>query len=280
MLPYWDTLKKKLFQDGISSLTIIHAPTLAGHPIVIAVLLAAGLFVPPPDPYFYVFWFAMVVMAAAALTLNIWGLVESKFFAAQILGKLGFVTSSLGAIFVIGERLLPMQMAALGLAIVGVGFFVWPQKLSRVDLVWDRGVLFMIASIIFSGLATVFYKLATFHTPNYFTFLSGRLIGDLIGWSLIWIIISIWPLHRNPVVELFRCFRTYTGLAMVIGMATSALLLSWLIYQLPVTTFAMLGTLTIPAAYFLSRIKYKEQITVRMWSGTIFILGSLVLFLI
>src|SRR3990167_11371841 len=88
MLPYRDTLKKKLFQDGISSLTIIHAPTLAGHPIVIAVLLAAGLFVPPPDPYFYVFWFAMVVMAAAALTPDILGVVGRKVFFAPILRTL------------------------------------------------------------------------------------------------------------------------------------------------------------------------------------------------
>ncbi len=257
--PYWDTLKKYLSQNGISSLTIIHSPNLVGHPIGIAILISLGLFVLPLNPSFYLFWFAMIAVAAVALTLNIWGLVESKFFAVQILNKLRFVTSSVAAIFVIGEHLTSLQIGALVLAVIGVGFFAWPQHLSRSNFVWDRCVIFVVISVLLSGFASVFYKMATFYTPDYATFLSGRFIGDMIGWSFVWIFISIALLHRNPFTESVRCVKNKSGLIMVAGIAASTLLSSYLIYKLPVTTFAMLGTVTVPAAYFLSRVKYGEK---------------------
>jgi len=278
--PYWDTLKKYLAKEDISSLTIIHSPNLIGHPIGIVILLASGLFIIPVDIHFYLFWFGMITIAAISLTLHIWGLVESKFFAVQILSKLGFVVSSVAAVLVIGEDLTKLQINALILGVIGISFFAWPQQLSRSSLVWDRGVIFVIISVILSGFAAVFYKMATFYTPDYATFLSGRFVGDMIGWSFIWIVISIVLLKRNPFNELIRCVKNKSGLILIVGTAASTLLSSWLIYQLPVTTFVMLGTLTIPAAYLFSRFKYKENMTPRMWIGTIFIIGSVGLFIL
>lgn len=278
--PYFDTLKKHLSKQGISSLTILHSPNIIGHPIGIAALFILGLFALPIDIHFYLFWFGMIAIAAVSLTLHIWGLVESKFFAVQILSKLGFISSSLLAVLFIGEELTSLQISALVLGVLGIGFFAWPKKLSHSNLMWDRGVLFVILSIILSGFADVAYKIATFYTPNYVTFLSGRFVGDMIGWSVVWIIMSIVLLRLNPFRELILSLKNRSGLIMIIGLAISTLLGSWLVYKLPVTTLAMLGTLTIPAAYLFSRFQYQENMTPRMWIGTISIIGSVGLFLL
>ena len=277
--PYWDTLKKSLAKENVSSLTIIHSPNLVGHPIGIIILIALGIFTIPSNPQFFLFWFGMICIASVSLTLNIWGLLETKFFAVQILNKLGFVTSSIMAVLLIGETLTSLQVISLVLGVIGVAFFAWPQHLSRSNFVWDRGVIFIVISLILSGFSSVFYKIATFHTPNYITFLSGRFVADMIGWTAVWLIISLCFLKRNPIKELVRCIKNQSGLIMIIGIAVSTLLSSWLIYKLPVTTFAMLGILTIPAAYLFSRFKYKESMTARMWIGTVFIISSVGLFL-
>lgn len=216
---------------------------------------------------------------AIALTLNIWGLLKTKFFGVQILGKLGFVTSSVAAICIIGERLTLPQILALALAVIGVILFAWPKRVAEQRFTWDKGVIYIILSVIMSSFSAVFYKLATHYTTNYTTFLSGRFIADLIGWSAIWII-TLLIMKRNPVSDLARALRMKAGMGMVFGVAASSLISSYLIYKLPVTTLALLGTLTIPSAYFFSQYHYRERLTRRMWLGTVCIVLAVVMFLL
>lgn len=279
-LPYWDTLKKYLSKEDISSLTIIHSPNIFGHPIGIAILVLLGLFAIPTDPRFFIFWFSMILITSVALTLYIWGLVATKFFAVQIIGKLGFVTGSIGAVLLIGESLTFLQIVAIVLAVIGVICFSWPKKFSRSNVVIDKGIVFVVISIILTGVAAVFYKMSTFYVPDYSTFLSGRFVGDLIGWTFVWLIVNTFFLRRNSFKELACCVKNSSGIKMILGIAVSTLLSSWLIYELPLSTFAMLGVLTVPAAYFLGRFKYGEDVNLRMWVGTLLVIVSISLFLI
>jgi drug/metabolite transporter (DMT)-like permease len=278
-LPYWDTLKRKLAEKRLSSLTIIYVPNIVGHPIGIFLLLCLGLFVLPTDPVFYLSWFGMVVIASFSLVLNIWGLLKTEFFGVQILSRLGFLANTIVAVLVLGERLTELQVISLGFATVAILFFTWPKRIKGTKLVWDMGVFFIVLSLIIGAFSTTLYKLAALHTSSYPSFLSGRFVADLIAWTIVWVVGLMFISRLNPLKELKRCLGTHEGMWMAIGLAGSNLLGSLLIYELPVVTVSMIGTVAIPSAYLYSRFKYGEQITTRMWIGTALSAIAIVLFL-
>lgn len=276
--PYWNVLRKDLAKKGISSLTITIAPNLFGHPVGIFLLLAFGLFALPKDLHFYGYWFAMISIAAIVSIFTIWGLIKTKFFGVQIIGSLGFVASSIFAFFILNEKISNIQTISLSLAIVGVIIFSWPKKKVN-QITFDRGILFVILAVMLGGLASVFYKMASAYTENYASFLSGRFIGDLIGWTIAWLI-SAYFISKNPINETAKCIKDKTGIIFIAGIALTTLLDSWLIYKLPITTIAIIGTLVFPVSYFVSKFKYKEKISPKMWIGTALIIGAVILFLI
>ncbi len=275
--PYWDTYKKYLSKKGFASLTVICSPNLVEHSIGMIVLISLGLFVLRSDMHFYFYWFVMISIAAVELTLNIWGLVKSSFFGVRVVGSLSFVVSSIAAVFFIGEHLSHLQYLAIGIAIVGVALFTWPknQNLSFKNL--DRGIVFVFISVILSGISLIPYKMATFYTPDYTTFLTGRIVGDLIGWNLVWVISLLW-IKRSPLIELKRLMSTKEALILIIGASGANLLGSWLIYKMPVTELSILGTLGIITSYFIDSYKYKDRLTGRMWAGTVCIIFSIAVF--
>jgi len=274
--PYWDTLRKKLAQENVSPLTITHSPNILGHPIGILILLISGLYLWPQDPKFFLFWFLMIAIAALSSILSIWSLMKTKFFSVQIIGRLGFVASTVFAILLLDEQFNYLKIIALVLAVIGVIIFSWPKNIRSFH--FDYGLLFAIAAVVLGGLASVFYKTATFYTPNYATFLTGRFVGDMIGWTAVWLMAML-IVKRHPIVELTKCLNNKSGRIMILGVAATTLLTSWLIYKLPVTLLAMLSTLVFPASYFFSHFKYKERITRQMWVGTILIIISIVFFI-
>jgi drug/metabolite transporter (DMT)-like permease len=278
-LPYWDSLKKKLAEKRISSLTIIHAPNIVGHPIGILILLCLGLFALPADPIFYLSWFGMVVISSFSLVLNIWGLLKTKFFGVEILSRLGFLANTIVAVLLLGERLTELQIVSLGFATVAILFFTWPKRTKGTKLVWDTGVFFIILSLIIGAFSTTLYKLAALHTTSYESFLSGRFVTDLIAWTIVWIVGLVFISKLNPLKELKRCLAAPEGRWMAIGLAGANLFGSLLIYELPVVTVSMLGTVAIPSAYLYSRFKYGELITTRMWIGTVLSVIAIILFL-
>lgn len=279
-LPYWDTLNKKLSERGISSLTILHAPNLIGHPILIALLVSLGLFILPKDPVFYLSWLGLVVLSAFSLTLHLWGLVRTKFFGVQMLTKLGFLLNTIAAIFLLNEHVTLLQTLALGIATIAIVIFAWPNRTaSQRAIVWDFGILFIILSQAIEAFSIILYKLAALHTGTYWTFLSGRLSADLIAWSCVWIVGLVFINKVNPAKELERFFSMPDGRQVATGSVLSNLVDSFLIYELPVVTLSILGTLTIPSAYFWSRVKYDEKISPRMWIGTSLGIAAILLFI-
>lgn len=279
LAPYWDTYKKYLSKQGFASLTVICSPNLIEHSIGIIVLLSLGLFVLPTDIHFYLYWFLMVIISAVELTLNIWGLVKSSFFGVRVVGSLSFVVSSISAVFFIGEHLSLLQYLSIVVAIFGVVLFTWPKNQSLHFKNIDKGIVFVFFSVILSGVSLIPYKMATFYTPNYTTFLTGRIVGDLIAWNLVWIISLLW-IKRSPLVELKRLMRTKEALILIVGASSANLLGSWLIYKMPVTELSILGTLGIITSYFIDRNKYNNHLTTRMWIGTSCIIFSIWIFFI
>jgi hypothetical protein len=78
----------------------------------------------------------------------------------------------------------------------------------------------------------------------------------------------------HPLSELSNCIKNKSGKIMIIGVAISTLLDSFLRYKLSVSLISMSGLIVFPTSYFISQIKYKEKITTQMWVGTIFIIFS------
>lgn len=214
LAPYWDTYKKYLSKRGFASLTIICSPNLIEHLVGIIVLLSLGLFVLPTDTYFYLYWFLMVIISAVELTLNIWGLVKSSFFGVRIIGSLSFVVSSISAVFFIGEQLSLLQYISIVIAIFGVVLFTWPKNQSLSFKNIDKGIVFVFISVILSGISLIPYKMATLYTPNYTTFLTGRIVGDLIAWNFVWIVSLLW-IRRSPLIELKRLMSTREALILI-----------------------------------------------------------------
>lgn len=278
LAPYWDTYKKYLSKQGFASLTVISSPNLIEHSIGIIVLLSLGLFVLPTDPHFYFYWFLMVIISAVELTLNIWGLVKSSFFGVRVIGSLSFVVSSISAVFFIGEHLGYAQYLAIGIAMLGVMLFTWPKNQSLSFKNIDRGIIFVFISVILSGISLIPYKMATFYTPSYTTFLTGRIVGDLIAWNTVWLVSLLW-IRRSPLMELKRLVNTREALFLIAGASGANLLSSWLIYKMPVTELSILGILGIITSYFIDSYKYKNHLTKRMWLGTICIILSIAVFL-
>jgi drug/metabolite transporter (DMT)-like permease len=275
--PYWNTLRKSLAEKGNAPITIAHAPNLITHPIGIAILAFMGIFALPRDHLFFFFWFGMIIIAAITTTFSILGLLQAKFFATQVIGSLGFAASLLFASFLLGETMSRMQIFSLCLAVAGVILFLLPKK--REDyFVIDKGVVFIIISVILGGLSSVLYKLASHHVTSYASFLGGRFIGDLIGWTIVWLI-SLRILRIRPLADLGVVVRDRSGFILILGTSVVTLIDSWLIYKLPISLVAMIGTLAFPVSYFISRYKYKEHITLNMWLGTLAIIGSVILFI-
>ncbi len=275
--PYWDTYKKHLSKKGLASLSIICSPNLIEHSIGVIVLLSLGLFVVPKEPQFYLYWFLMVIISAAELTLNIWGLVKSSFFGVRVVGSLSFVVSSIAAVLFIGENLRAMQYVSIVIAIVGVVLFTWPKGSNLRLKNIDKGIIFVFVSVILSGVSLIPYKMATFYTPDYSTFLSGRIIGDLVAWNLVWLASLMWM--KKPLVsEVKKLVSTRDALILMSGASGSNLLMSWLIYKMPITDLSILSTLGIVTSYFLSTYKYEDKLTPRMWTGSICIICAIGIF--
>jgi len=275
--PYWNTFRKHISKRGISSITVTYVPTPIGHSIGIIILLLLGIFTLPQKSEFYLFWFIMISIASIVNVWKIWGLLRTKFFAVETIGSLGFVSTAGFAFLILGEKVSFLQTLAICIAVVGVIIFSWPRKTDGKFTI-DRGILYLILSVILSGLAAVFYKLATSFVPDYPSFLSGRFVGDLMGWTTVWLI-GMFIIKRNPIRDLLDCLHGREGLFLTIGVTISTLLESWLIFKLPVSTIAMIGILAFPSSYLISRFKYEEKISFQMWAGTILIIYSVVLFL-
>lgn len=276
-LVYLDTLKKKLSQQGFASLTLIHGPNLIGHPILLVALLSFGFFHIPQHLEFFGWWATLTGVSIVQFTLQIWGLVRSSFFAVQALARSSFAVSATMGAIILQENLQPIQWLAIGIALAGSILFVVPKR-RGLRWHWDSGLVFTLISVLLGGCGAILYKVASSTTSSYFELLSGRIVGDLIGWTAVWFVVLL-CMRRQPVRELIRCLHNPTGAILLFGTASRALLNSWLIFMLPVSTLSMLNALAIPISYFVERYEGKQNRNWKQFAGSGLILLALLLFI-
>jgi drug/metabolite transporter (DMT)-like permease len=279
-LPLGDVLRRHLSERQYSSLTIIFSINIVGHLVGIAYLLYTDRFSLPDAPFFYIFWAVMVGIAAGALTVNIWALRKTTLFNVQSLAKLTFISGALAGVLVVGESLVLQEWVALGIALLGTMAFVyadiWENAASRTPFA-EKGILLMLVSVALGGIGAAFYKLATTHVGDYWTLLTGRFVADYMIWGSIWFI-GVLVIHcRNPVTEMRQLLTTKAGLVLALLFPIEPLLHSWLIYELPLTTLMIIGTISIPVSYVWSFYKHKK---ISMWStgGSLLIVLSVLCF--
>lgn len=279
LFPYWDSMRKSLTQRGISSLGITIAPNIVGHPVGVITLLALGLFTLPGNPSFYLFWSGVVVIGAVTHILGLWGLRDGSFFAFEVLSKLTFLTTSIAGVIFLGEHLSSVQVFALVLATIGALAFALPHRRPNRKFVWDKSIAFVILGLLIGSASSVFYKMAATSLGSFTEFVTGRFVADLVLWTAIWLIgVHIFN-KRNPITEMEGVLTSKDGSRLAFGAAATNLLSAWIIFHLPISTFAMIGTLGIPIAYLWSHYRYQEKLTWIVGFGTACILIAIFLFL-
>lgn len=274
--PYFELLKRELAKKKFASLTLLHGPNLIGHPIFIIALLALGLFQLPRDPEFFLWWAGLVALSAIELTLVLRGLLRSSFFAVQALARVEFAVTAVLGVILLGERIDTLQAIALLLATASALIFLWP-KYEGGSIIWDRGLLLTLLAIFLTSFGSILYKYSSELTASYSEFLTGRIIGDLAAWTLIWLG-SLYFLGRKPLKELWSCWSLLPGKLFLLGSAALNLVDSWLVFALPISTVAMLSTLAIPASYFIGQRADREPWNPRQIVSGLLILIALLLF--
>jgi drug/metabolite transporter (DMT)-like permease len=266
-----------LAEGNIAPLTIAHSANLIGHPIGIAILALTGNFLLPKDPAFFLYWVLLVACAAVGSTFAVFALLNTKFFTTQVIGSLGFVTSSVFAVIILGEKFTAGVAVALVVAVAGVILFSWEKSKGEI-FKFDRGMVFTILAVVTGGMGAVLYKLASLHTSGYAELYTGRFVTDMFAWTAAWLI-SLWILGRNPARDLQSLLSKGHGWLLVVGTIVTTSIDTFLIYNLPVTTWAMLGTIIFPVTYLISYFKYRERITLGMWLGTFLIITAIIIYL-
>jgi drug/metabolite transporter (DMT)-like permease len=276
---YFQSLKKDLGRLGFDPTLLVVAISWANTPLIILMILF-GKFNLPSDPYFYFFWFILTLLATSGYILFINGILRARFVAGNSLGELGFVMTALYSVVILHEHLTQTQVFAIILALLGaLLFFEW-KNMHKEEIFHNKGLLLILFSIVLHPLNLIFYKLAIAHTNSYFQFLSGRFLMDLVYDSIFFFIVVYYIRHMNVKNEVHKFFFSTIGVIFAIGTALANLLDSWLIYKLPVSTFALLGTISIPIGYIIAKVKYKETIGVRYLIGGVLIIVAVFIFVL
>ncbi len=279
ILPYWDTIRKHLAEKGISPLTILHGPNLAGHFVGILALILFDKFQLPSNSTFYILWFGVTLTAAIGFSLSIKAFTISKFFEVQILNRLDFIISILLLVIFLHEPMTWLRAVGAILAFAGVICIMWPQKSQHQRIKWDIGLVYATFAATIIGFSFVLFKKATLIVPDFWAFISGRFVADLVFWTLIWLSYTL-KFHKvNPIIDLTNMFRERQG-KILLGILPPVLFIqSFIIYSLQGSQISIMVPLSIPAAFLFSHFKYKEDQSKQIWLGVGMIFVAILLYL-
>jgi drug/metabolite transporter (DMT)-like permease len=272
---YLQSLKKDLAQDGFKTILLLVSISWASIPIAL-VLFLLGKFQMPADPLFYLLWLGVAVSASIKFAFFVIGLRNSKFLSANTLPNVAFVTTAIYAVLLLHESLSRAEVAAIIVAIAGTLFFFNWRSISTI-FSENKGVGYILFSILLTPLGSIFYKSATLHTSSYAEFLSGRLVMDLGYYSLFFLLVFLLWYRKNPLKESASFGLSAAGIVYAAGWALTNLLDSWLIFLLPISLFTLLGTISIPVSYWIGRARYRERIEGEHVVGAILIAIAVVL---
>lgn len=247
--------------------------------LIILWLLFSGKFQMPSDPLFYVLWFGLTILTEISYTLVLVGMLNTTFFSATSLGNIGFVVTAVYAALFLGERYALIQIGAIIITAIGALFF-FTKSVSKKLFSQNKGSFLILFSLFLTPFEYIFYKAATLHASSYHQFLTGRLTMDFTFYTLFFILVSTFWYRKNPIPQIRSYVSSSKGIAYLAGHTATELLESLLIYKIPISLFTILGTLSIPTAYFVSRKKYKEPLNWRHVFGAMLIIAGVILFLL
>jgi len=235
--------------------------------LILLYLLASHQFQMPSDPTFYLLWFGLSLLTEISYTLVLAGMLNTTFFAATSLFNIEFVFTALFAAIFLGERENPIKIAAIIITACGALLF-FKKGISKKIFSENKGFFLIILSLFFTPVEYVLYKAASLHVSSYHQFLTGRLTMDFTFYTLFFILITAFWYRRNPIPHIRSYMFSRTGVAYIGGHTVTELLESWLIYKIPISLFTILGTLSIPTAYFVGKAKYEESFNWRHILGS------------
>lgn len=273
---YLESLKKDLGEEGFKMILMLALLSWAGIFIILWLLLR-GVFQMPSDPLFYASWFGLTLLTEISFTLLLIGLLNSTFFAANSIRNISFVVTAIYAAVFLGERYSVIQAGAV--AVTAAGSLLFFKKGPKSYFKDNKGLFLILFSLLLTPLEYILYKSATLRTGSYYQFLTGRLVMDLVFFTLFFTVISVFWYRKNPFPAMASFAFRPLGVAFIIGTTATELLESWLIFKIPISLFTVLGTLSIPTAYFIGKLKYKEPFNKRYALGAMLIVFGVVLFL-
>ncbi len=269
---YLEALKRDLGKEGFKMILMLAVLSWMGIFLIVA-LVSLGEFQMPIDPLFYIYWLSLVFLTEISFTLFLLGMLDTTFFIASSLGNISFAITAVYAGFLLNETYATIQVEAIIIALVGSSLFFKKDDFKKL-FIGNKGIFLILFSLLITPLEYVLYKSATLHSGSYHQFLTGRLTMDLVFFTLFFAITSFLFSKQNSISKISSFVSSRNALPFLVGMTCAELLESWLIFRIPISLFSILGTLSIPAAYFIGKKKYKES---RDWyhilGATLIVLG-------
>lgn len=275
---YLESFKKDAGQEGFQMITIIAVSSWVGL-LIACVMALLGQFKLPSDPLFYVLWLTLTLLTVISFTLFLSGMMKSTFFVANSFTNASFIITAVYAAFFLGERCNTFQIAAVAVAGIGTLFF-FEGGISKKVVKENKGLFLILFSFLFTPFEYIIYKSATLHTHSYNEFLTGRLIVDFIGFNFFFVIVSVFWYRSAPFRRARKLLSSSAGMRFVLGSSLAELLESFLIFKIPISLFTILGTLSIPTAYFVGAKKYHEPYQWRYIIGAVLVAVGIILFVI
>ena len=273
---YLDSIKRDLGEKGFTMIFMLALLSWAGI-VIILWLLVRGEFQMPTDPLFYACWFGLAFLTEMSFTLFLLGLLNTTFFAASSFGNISFVITAICAALLLGERYTLIQIGAIAMTAIGA-LVLLKRKVANNAVKWDKGLLLVLSSLLMTPVEFLLYKSATLYAGSYHQFLTGRLAMDTVFYTFFALIVSLLWSRKNPLPRIVSFTSSGLGIAFLFGTMAAELLESWIIFNIPISLFTMLGTLSIPAAYFIGRNKYNELYTWQHILGAALIVLGVILF--
>jgi len=275
---YFDSLKRDLGEAGFKRVLILALTAWAGG-LIILWLLLRGQFQMPSDPQFYMLWFGLTLLTEISFTLMLTGMLNTSFFAATSLGNISFVITTIYAAIFLKEKYTLLQAGAIIIAGIGTLLF-FKIDFSKKLFTDNKGLFLILFSLLLTPLEYILYKAATLHASSYHQFLTGRLTMDLCFYTLFFLLVVLIWYRKNPLPDIVSFVCSGPGIGYVVGHTLTELVESWLIFKIPISLISMIGTLSIPTAYFIGRKKYQESLNWRHVGGAVLIALGVILFLI
>jgi drug/metabolite transporter (DMT)-like permease len=275
---YFDSLKRDLGESGFKMVLIIALNAWAGGLLIFWLLLTHN-FQMPADPQFYFLWFGLTLLTEISYTLLLIGMLNTTFFAASSFANIGFAITAIYAWLILHERYNLIQILALIIIVAGSLLF-FKKGVSKKLFTDNKGIFLIFFSLLLTPLEYILYKAATLHATSYHQFLTGRLTMDWFFYTLFFVIITIFWYRKNPLPQIRSFLSSPGGIVYVAGHTATELLESWLIFKIPISLFTILGTISIPTAYFVGRKKYKEPLNWRYVAGAILVALGVILFVL